>query len=415
MLLGWFVACSDYALDGKPKEPVVAEPDILVEPSELEWPTTGVNCVEEQLVTVTNVGAGPLTLDSTYAEGDAAWTAELRTDTLQPGESVSFLVQFSPTASGEVEGDVIVLSDDPDQPEVTVPTIGRGASEALTSDAFIQEAAPIDVLWVIDNSGSMGQEQTRVATAISAFFSWFTTLNLDYHMGVITTDVVNPLHSGHLVGSPIYIDSSTPSAEAELAEAIAVGTEDMGDESGLAAVELALSEPLVSTDNAGFLRDGAHLAIIVLSDEPEHSAADAAHYVTFLQGLKTDPDDILVSAIVGDYGVGCSTTCEDAPQDAQAGDKYLDVVTAFSGVAASICECELEAALDEIGMETTRYIRSFVLSEVPTDPTAIVVYVDSEETTDFTFVAVTNEIVFGTPPLNGSEVVVRYPTSIACE
>jgi hypothetical protein len=415
MLLTWLIACSDYELEKHETEPRIPQPDILVEPSQLEWATLGLNCAEDQLVTVTNVGVGPLKLSGTYAEGDAAWSAEMRTDTLQPDESLTFSVRFSPTTPGEIVGDVLVHSDDPDEPEVVVSAEGRGAAEGLTSDRFIQEAAPVDVLWVIDNSGSMAQEQARVAAAITSFFTWFTTLNLDYHMGIITTDVVNPIYSGRLVGAPAYIDGATANAEVELAEAIAVGTEDMGDESGLAAVELALSEPVMSLENAGFLRPGANLAIIFLSDEPEFSAPDSAHYIAFLQTLKPDPTDILVSAIVGDLTTGCSNVCDESPQDAQPGDKYLDVVTAFSGVFGSICTCDLAPTLDQIGMETTRYIRSFTLSDVPTDPLNIAVYVDGEPSTDWTWVAPTNEIVFTTPPINGTEVIVRYPTALVCE
>jgi hypothetical protein len=414
MLLACLLACSDYALDQTKDDPEVPEPDIEVSPSSLEWPTLGAGCVDEQDITVTNVGTGPLTLDGTYVAGSDALSAEFRTDTLAAGESLTFSVSFAPTEAGEVLGDIVVDSDDPDEAEVTVPTVGHVAAEGLASDGFVQEAAPIDVLWVIDNSSSMGQEQARVGEAVSAFFSWFTTLNLDYHMGVITTDIVNPIYSGRLVGSPTYIDGSTEDPSADLSAAIAVGEDDMGNESGLRAAELALSEPLLSAENVGFLRSDARLAVIFLSDEPEQSDYDSAHYISFFQTLKADPADILISAIVGDQDVGCANTCDGAPEDAQAGNKYLDVVNAFSGVFGSICSCELSPTLDEIGMETTRYIRSFLLSGVPSDPARIVVYVDSELSTDWAWVEASNEIVFGTPPINGSEIVVRYPVDVTC-
>ena len=66
------IACSDYALDKRETEPAVPEPDIVVEPSQLEWPTTAVGCIEEQLVTVSNVGEGPLTLDATSVRCSAS-------------------------------------------------------------------------------------------------------------------------------------------------------------------------------------------------------------------------------------------------------------------------------------------------------------------------------------------------------
>ena len=411
------VACSDYALDKHEVEPAVPEPDIVVEPAELEWPTTAVGCVEEQSVVVYNVGEGPLTLSATAVEGPGGWSSEMRTDTIPPGESITFIVRFEPTDIGEASGDVVVRSDDPDQPEVLVPTVGRAADAGTVTDVFRQEAEPVDVLWVIDNSSSMATEQTRVTTAITAFFSWFDSLNLDYHMGVITTDIVNPVYSGRLVGSPAYIDADTPSASAELAEAIAVGTEDMGDESGLAAVELALSEPVMSTENAGFIRPDARLAVVFLSDEPEQSAYDSAHYISFLQSVKADPNDIIVSGIVGDAGVGCTSTCADEAQEAREGDKYLEVIAAFDGVAGSICTCDLTTILDQIGMETTRYIRSFILTEVPTDPTQIQVWVNGElePAEAWSYSEATNEILFVSPPLNESEIVAVYPAALTCE
>jgi hypothetical protein len=46
---------------------------------------------------------------------------------------------------------------------------------------------------------------------------------------------------------------------------------------------------------------------------------------------------------------------------------------------------------------------------------AIVVYVNSEVVaTGWTWVEFTNEIVFDVPPINGSEVVVRYPAALTC-
>src|SRR6185295_15217874 len=104
---------------------------------------------------------------------------------------------------------IVISSDDPDDPEVTVAVGGVAMNSRLIDDIFVQDVDPVDVLWVIDNSGSMLEEQARVMASINAFYSYFVTLNLDYHMGVIATDIVNPTLSGRLVGSPTYIDSAT--------------------------------------------------------------------------------------------------------------------------------------------------------------------------------------------------------------
>ncbi len=415
LLLLLLVSCSDYKLDAQRPEPTVSEPDIEVSPAELEWASIGVDCAADQVVTISNVGAGPLSIEGTTITGSAAWSSEFLTDTLAPGESVRLVVRFAPGQAGDFTGQLSVVSDDPDEPTVDVPAIGTAAASRPTSDRFIQEAAPVDVLWVIDNSSSMSTEQARVAAGITTFFSWFTLLNLDYHMGVITSDTVNPIYSGRLVGVPPYIDGATPSPTAELAEAINVGEEDMGNESGLRAAELALSEPLTSAENLGFLRPEARLAVVFLSDEPEQSEYDAAYYIAFFQSLKADPTHVLISGIVGETATGCATTCTDVANNAQPGDKYIEVVNAFGGVFGSICDCDLSPTLDAIGMATTRYIRSFILSELPSDSSTIAVFVEGVESTDWTYLQFTNEILFGTPPINGSEVIVRYATAVTCE
>lgn len=407
-------ACSDYELEKQPDEPTVGPPDIVVEPSTLAWDAVAVGCPYDRTVTISNVGETPLEVTGSYVEGDDGWSAEFVEATISPGSSVEMIVRLDAPEAGALVGTVVITSDDPDEPESTVPTSGTAALSEIFGESFLQEADPVDVLWVIDNSSSMGQEQARVIAEISAFYSWFVTLNLDYHMGVVTSDVVTPTMGGRLQGSPLWIDSTTANAEAELAEAINVGTDDQGNESGLHASELALSEPLLSGENAGFYRDHARLAVIYLSDEPEQSEYDAQHFIDFFTALKPDPSSILISAIVGDQGAGCATVCDGLDQTAQPGDKYLEVVSAFSGVFGSICTCDLSPTLDEIGMEATLFVRAFPLSETPSDPSRIEVWVDSEASTDWTYDAQDNAIVFGTPPVNGQQIDVQYPVALEC-
>lgn len=407
-------ACSEYALDGKGDDPQSGTPDIAVDPAVLEFQTTPTDCVVDRVVTIENRGTAPLDVSGTFVEGDGSFSAEFVETSVAPGESVPMIVRFAPTETGDKAAQVLVASDDPDEPEVAVAIEGLVADTEIFAETFIQDADPVDVLWVIDNSSSMGQEQARVIAEISAFFTWFETLELDYHMGVVTSDIVTPTMQGRLQGSPLWIERGTANAEAELAEAIDVGTDDQGDESGLRAAELALSEPLLSTDNAGFYRPDARLAVVFLTDEPEQSEYDAQHYVDFFTALKADPSEVQISAIVGDPSVGCASVCDGTDQTAQPGDKYVDVVNAFSGVFGSICTCDLSPALDEIGMEATRFVREFPLSKTPADATRIEVRVDNETSTDWTYDEQANSIVFGTPPVNDQEVDVQYPVQLAC-
>ncbi|MBM4365102.1 MAG: choice-of-anchor D domain-containing protein [Deltaproteobacteria bacterium] len=409
------LACSDYEFAGNAEPQKLPAPDIEVTPASLNFATVGVGCDAEKPLTITNVGEAPLTIDGSAIEGDPGFEAELVVTTLDPGESVVMAVRFVPEDATPGRAKVVVTSDDPDEHVSEVPAVGTGEFAGLATDSFVQEVDPVDVLWVIDNSSSMGTEQARVMAEISAFFSWFDTLRLDYHMGVIATDVVSPQFAGQLVGSPTYLEKTTPDAETRLAERINLGTDDMGDESGLLAVEMALTDPLLNGYNAGFLRPDARLAVIFLSDEPEQSAYDAQHYIDFLKTLKSDPSRVLVASIVGDYTNGCANTCDDVEQRAGAGDKYIDVTTAYDGVFGSICTCDLSPTLDEIGMKSTLFSRSFALSQVPSDSTEIRVWIDGEETSAFVYDAENNAVVFDGAPLNGSQIDLEYPVDDGCD
>lgn len=413
-LLLLLAACSEYELAPGTEHLGLPAPDIEVVPASLNFTTVEVGCEAAQVVTITNVGEAPLVVDETALEGDAGFGADVVVTTLEPGDSVQLEVRYAPESPGSGRATVVVRSNDPDEAVSEVPSVGSGVLPGPRADSFTQQADPVDVLWVIDNSSSMGQEQARVIAEIGAFFSWFETLRLDYHMGVVATDIVDPALSGRLVGSPAYIDNTTLNAQAELAEAINVGTDDMGDESGLAAAELALSEPLLSAENAGFLRDGARLAVVFLSDEPEQSPQDAQHYIEFFSGLKADPSHLVLAAIVGDYGTGCSNVCDDTEQTATPGDKYVDVATAFDGIFGSICTCDLSPTLDQIGMKSTLFSRAYPLSEVPSDPAEIRVWLDGVETWAFSYDAVENEVLLDDAPLNGTVVDVEYPVDAAC-
>src|SRR5687767_15154056 len=58
------------------------------------------------------------------------------------------------------------------------------------TDVFVQVTTPkVDVLWVIDNSGSMEDEQADLVANFPAFMDFFLGSGLDYHIGVTSTDL----------------------------------------------------------------------------------------------------------------------------------------------------------------------------------------------------------------------------------
>lgn len=418
MLSLWLFACSDRLLSLVQEEPLAPEPDVAVDPEAVTFSPVAVGCREERDVQVENLGKGPLEVSAVWLEGHdetlGDYSVEPFAGTLRSGERATVPLRFAPSFVWDATATLVVDSDDPDEPRLRVPVAGESFDPTWTLDIFHQEPDPIDVLWVIDNSGSMYQERDRVMREIERFFAWFTALELVYHMGVVTTDVLNPAYAGKLVGTPAYVTPDTPDPSGTLAAAIAYDGIEMGAEAGLQAMQLALTEPLRSGANAGFYRDDARLFVIFLTDEDDQSDPAAAAYVSFLEGLKADPSRIFVAAIVGDAEVGCTGECPDGPQEAEEGDKYLEVAAAFGGFEESICTCDLAPALERMGFESTWYARAFPLTQAVGSPSMITVWVDGETVGGWTYDPAPNAVVFETAPPVGAEIVVRYPVEDPC-
>ncbi|MBO9667186.1 MAG: hypothetical protein J7501_10280, partial [Bdellovibrio sp.] len=69
---------------------------------------------------------------------------------------------------------------------------GGSYSTLADSSSYKQEATyetkKIDILWIVDNSGSMESSQANLASNFQSFIARFNQSNHDFHMAVATTD-----------------------------------------------------------------------------------------------------------------------------------------------------------------------------------------------------------------------------------
>jgi len=249
------------------------------------------------------------------------------------------------------------------------------------TDTFTQEpSAEVDILWVVDNSNSMESEQQLVADGFESFIRTIEETNIDFHVGVITTnmDADNP-DRGKLLGEPQVI---TPEDDYVMLfeDRIRVGTDGSDKEKGLAAALGALSEPHISSINEGFRRDDAALSIIFVSDEDDCSDNEslAAYdgsacysreellvpvrdYVDEYKDLAATGNPlVLTSGIVGpDVDEDCDETWP--------GHRYEAVADAMGGVVGSICNPDYSNIMDRMGLAVSGVLTVFQLTYVPVD------------------------------------------------
>lgn len=263
----------------------------------------------------------------------------------------------------------------------SAPTLPPRVRAPRQVDTFSQDRAVVDVLFVVDNSGTLANERDRLAAEFDRFISVLLAAEVDFHVGVTSTDLsAETGDEGRLRGSPRFIDRSTPEPERVFARAVRFPwTREVAHEQGLAAMVAALSLPNLALENQGFLRDEAALAVIVVSDEDDQSIGPVEAYVRFLAGLKAPgrAANISLSAVVGERPDGCFPPGEEGVFGARAepGERYLDVASATSGLSQSICAADFGPFVDQLATTLAALRRVFPLS-APAETGSLRVRVD---------------------------------------
>lgn len=258
---------------------------------------------------------------------------------------------------------------------------GSGSGEA-------RECEKMDIVFVVDNSGSMAEEQSNLATNFPQFASIlenYTVNNgqpLDFRVALTTTgrDISYTIDLG--LGTTIpqseqgengefqnncsnpnrWLERTDASMEQTLACRANVGTSGPSIEMPLLMTKWALQERAADT-NAGFLRDDALLAIIVITDEDDASTTqnnftmnasgqtptdwNPQDQVNFLDGLKGNRTRWASAVIAGDGN------CSSNFGDAYDGVRLKEFVNLANGngstqaVFSSICDGDLTVGLQE--------------------------------------------------------------------
>lgn len=291
-----------------------------------------------------------------------------------------------------------------------------GLEPTVVEDVLRQRVPDaLDVLWVVDNSQSMLAEQKKIAQNAGRVLDYWKDSGLDWRVGVITTDMVDPAHMGRLqaAGDALWVDQSTPKPVDTFREMIVVGRDGAVVERGRAAILSALSTPAVVEHNAGFYRRTAHLAIIIVSDEDDGSGTAPAmsEFVGWLNGLKASRDMVTVSAIV---------SLDEPCGQNKEGVEYRELVRFMGGTEYDICESNWAPLLGDLGIDAAGLDQAFFLSRLPIASTIQVEVDDRGDVrsfapeTDFVYDPSRNAIVFTsyTPPA-AAEVHVTYEVAEA--
>ncbi len=337
-------------------------------------------------------------------------------------------------------------------------------------DSFQQQenrtAAKMDILWVIDNSRSMEDEQQHLRENFNSFITNFIKKDYDYRIAVITTDAYHTGIKSKFVDGDLrknirsgyrLIDSSDDTIDFQLyddplnntvyeighADYIPnnvknifainsnVGIMGVPYESGLNSIQTALNTPANKEFN--FPRPDAHLAIIVVSDEEDQIEGNLQNGSQELPAVINNVPvinyhDFLTKLVSPIYGYSFHTiakideTCGDdshGPSDG-IGTRYIKLSDLSGGVKASICG-DFSESLSNIAKTIIEKTVEFSLTRIPENSNKLQVSVKSpgkivptilpqDINNGWTYNPPANSIVFhGTGiPVQGSKINVLY-------
>ena len=284
-------------------------------------------------------------------------------------------------------------------PDSAVPT------PVEVEEHFIQASMPgLDILFVVDGTGSMAEEQADFVGATQVFLDTLDEIGLAWQIGVTTTD---PIDAGTLQSRPWIITPDAGAPAEALARALAVGTMHAPPSSGLDAAALALAD--ADGKNRGFRRADAGLHVIFVSDGDDESGAvlgadPAAAFIALLADDAGRSGSVArASAVVGEAPDGCT----GAHGSALAGLRYLAVADASGGAAVSICRAsfaDVAAVVRDLGVD---WPADFPLQAGPA-PGSVLVDVDGARTDEWALASDPPAVVFDAAPPPGAEIVVRY-------
>jgi hypothetical protein len=255
-------------------------------------------------------------------------------------------------------------------PEKQPEDVKPGEVLKRKSDLFFQnknKRKKIDILWVIDNSGSMEDEQNSLARNFDLFIEEFLKKDIDFRMAITTTDsyqrgrAVKGLYG--LSSKEALVDET--SFLDDFNERVRVGTKGSGREQGLLT-----SLSFLRHYDGRFIRNEAFLIIIYVSDEDDQSNWNVNRVLFELTKYKKNPGKLKIYSIVNQKHNLFSYF-------ESVGKKYCDLSMKTGGLCSNIKD-DFSHILKAFGENIVDLKNLFILTERP-NPLTIEVFVEGNK------------------------------------
>ena len=366
------------------------------------------DCHKTETLILSNSGDSPLSISQFTLSESAVFSVPLLSDpVIQASESLEIQIEFEGSVSdiGHHQATLLIESNDETAPSTTVELMGEIIPEDRYTESFQSKAEQVDILLTYDRSMYQPTAYEGLTQHIGLLTDHFNQNGVDFHLMAVTAE------SGCVNGSEPFIDATTPSS------ALTQTFENMIDldfhfttmganpERAFTLMHAALQETLPGGCNDHFLRSGADLVLISLSDEPEQSIHDWSYYLNEFSGYIAPEAVLTVNGVGGD---SCSTGVPSYLN-------YEPAIFQTDGLIADICTTDWLTLMTDLANHSLGKTAVYPLSILPVGD--IDVQVDGQtQTSGWSYDAQLNAIVFqaDATPHSGAAVDVHFTTQ-SCE
>ena len=277
--------------------------------------------------------------------------------------------------------------------EVEVP-VGVPTEEVqVWVDSFVQVSAVdgVDILWVIDTSGSMNSYQTQLLAGIEHMMNALPESGWRLVMISTDPDAVLVENQFPLVPGDTIVDAE------EMYGLMNRGPDEKGFDSVISYMTL---NPYAAT----WMRTDAALLVVFVSDEDDQSdsISTAAEFVDWYS-MRRFGNVFLASIVAHEPD---TSVCEGTSYGSQAGKSYMEATTLLFGTVVDICADDWTPGVTDATSQIEPH-ENIILSYTPVKET-IRVFVDGQLYSDWVYVDSSNMVDFLVIPPGGSLVEVGY-------
>jgi len=290
----------------------------------------------------------------------------------------------------EVPGETVVI-EVPEYIEVEVP-VEHGD---IWVDSFTQPMSidGIDILWVIDRSGSMNRYNAELLNGVQAMLSALPTA--DWRLVMISADPNKSILSSEF---PLVPGDTIADAEAMLSTLTSAPYEE-----GFNSVyEYMTLNPYSST----WMRPEAGLLVVFVSDEEEQSHIEYPNPSDFLSWYQTQRmGSVFMASVVNQDAT--TSLCDHPPNPIDVGDRYMEATSVLGGTIVDICDEDWAPGVTDATHSVDPY-ESLKLTHTPDPLSAIRVFINGSLNHDWYFNSSDNTIYFTVIPAAGDLVEIGY-------